>query len=86
MIWFIKFPGKNNLNKYSDTYKNKVIPFTTGKWGVSSANNLGFASKLSERSLINIEKNKRPSFDHWRTPTLIFTHKEFDHLRWSFVF
>ena len=44
-------------------FADKVISWTTKKREVSSANSLGFETKLPERSLINIKKKRGPRID-----------------------
>ena len=79
MIWFIKFPRKNNFvslfveiyikTKFlmpSSSFKffaDKVITWTGEERKESSANSLGFETKLSERSLINIKKKRGSKID-----------------------
>ena len=68
----IKFLWKNNflgcllgsglifLDHYLNFFADKVISWTIGKREVSSANSLGFKTKLPESLLINIKKKGGP--------------------------
>ena len=55
----------------------KVISWTSEKREVSSANSLGFETKLSERSLINIKKKRKPRTDPWGTLVLTLAHEKY---------
>ena len=55
----------------------KVISWTSEKRQVSSANSLGFETKLSERSLINIKKKRKPRTDPWGTLVLTLAHEKY---------
>ena len=58
-------------------FADKVISWTTEKKEASSANSLGFETKLSERSLINIKEKRGTRIDPWGTPALTLTHEEY---------
>ena len=55
----------------------EVISWTSEKREVSSANSLGFETKLLERSLINIKKKRRPRTDPWGTLVLTLAHEKY---------
>ena len=55
----------------------KVISWTSEKREVSSANSLGFETKFSERSLINIKKKRKPRTDPWGNLVLTLAHEKY---------
>ena len=65
------------LRSSCEFFADKVISWTTEKREVSSANSLGFESKLSERSLINIKKKRGLRIDPLWTPTLTLGQEEY---------
>ena len=50
---------------------------TTEKSEVSSANNLGFDAKLSDKSLIEIKNNCGPRIEPWGTQASTLAHEEY---------
>ena len=50
---------------------------TTEKSEVSSANNLGFDVKCSDKSIILMKNNSDPRIEPWETLASILAHKEY---------
>ena len=51
------------------------------KRDTSSAKNLAFVDRLSDRSLMQIKNNSGPSMEPWGTPALILTREISDNIQ-----
>ena len=71
----------SSLDHHLNSLLIEWYPGQPKREGITSKQ-FGFETKLSERSLINIKKNRGPRIDPWQTPTLTLPQEEY----WLFVF